>query len=163
MQIYLLNKSETNSFHPSLQFKKTGKLYSARIDLCHRALALKDGDNYKKVAGGWYRSYREGWITYGILLCFKPNFEVMKPVFRTDSGKMKIWGATNIENVVGGVGESLDKNKIVKEISQGIADRFGMSLEEGELTEEEASKMSEVAQKLNNDGWNLYAKRPKFE
>ncbi len=40
------NLLKTNSFHPSLQFKKIGKLYSARIDLCHRALALKDGDNY---------------------------------------------------------------------------------------------------------------------
>ena len=32
--------------HPSLQFKKVGKLYSARIDISHRALACKDGDYY---------------------------------------------------------------------------------------------------------------------
>ena len=40
------NLIKSNPLHPSLQFKKVGKLYSARIDLCHRALALKDGDNY---------------------------------------------------------------------------------------------------------------------
>ena len=36
----------TNSHHPSLQFKKTGKLYSVRIDLSHRALAIKDDEGY---------------------------------------------------------------------------------------------------------------------
>ena len=35
-----------NSSHPSLQFKKVGKFYSARIDLSFRALAYKDGDDY---------------------------------------------------------------------------------------------------------------------
>ena len=32
--------------HPSLQFKKIGKLYSVRISLSHRALAIKDKEDY---------------------------------------------------------------------------------------------------------------------
>jgi len=32
--------------HPSLQFKKVGKLYSVRIDISYRALAYKDGESY---------------------------------------------------------------------------------------------------------------------
>ena len=37
---------KTTPTHPSLQFKKVGKLYSARIDISYRALAYKDGDHY---------------------------------------------------------------------------------------------------------------------
>ena len=32
--------------HPSLHFKKVGKLWSVRIGLNHRALAVEDGDDY---------------------------------------------------------------------------------------------------------------------
>jgi hypothetical protein len=36
-----------NSLHPSLHFKKVGKnLWSARISVGYRALALKKGDDY---------------------------------------------------------------------------------------------------------------------
>lgn len=34
-----------NPTHPSLQFKKIGKLYSARVDLSYRALAFKDNED----------------------------------------------------------------------------------------------------------------------
>ena len=37
---------KTTPTHPSLQFKRVGKLYSARIDISYRALAYKDGDHY---------------------------------------------------------------------------------------------------------------------
>ncbi len=45
-----------NSRHPSLQFKKVGKLYSARIDLSYRALAYKDEDLYIWI---WIGSHNE--------------------------------------------------------------------------------------------------------
>jgi hypothetical protein len=32
--------------HPSLQFKKVGKFWSARVGINHRALAIKDGSDY---------------------------------------------------------------------------------------------------------------------
>jgi hypothetical protein len=32
--------------HPSLRFKKVGKLWSARVGLNHRALAVPDGADY---------------------------------------------------------------------------------------------------------------------
>lgn len=35
-----------NSLHPSLHFKKVGKLWSARISGGYRALALKKSDDY---------------------------------------------------------------------------------------------------------------------
>lgn len=37
---------EENPAHPSLQFKKVGKFYSARVGLSHRALAVKDRDDF---------------------------------------------------------------------------------------------------------------------
>ena len=41
---FVLIKETPN--HPSINFKKVGKLYSARIDSSYRALALKEKDNY---------------------------------------------------------------------------------------------------------------------
>lgn len=35
-----------NPSHPSLHFKKTGKVWAARIDRNHRAIALKDGEDF---------------------------------------------------------------------------------------------------------------------
>ena len=42
--------------HPSLQFKKVGAFWSARIDLAHRALAVEDGDDFIWV---WIGSHDE--------------------------------------------------------------------------------------------------------
>ncbi|MGW8258242.1 MAG: ParE family toxin-like protein [Thermoguttaceae bacterium] len=42
--------------HPSLHFKKVGKMWSARIGLDHRALALKDGGDFIWV---WIGSHEE--------------------------------------------------------------------------------------------------------
>ncbi|GIK73032.1 MAG: hypothetical protein BroJett021_20200 [Chloroflexota bacterium] len=35
-----------DSTHPSLQFKKVGRFWSARIGLNHHALAVEDGDDF---------------------------------------------------------------------------------------------------------------------
>ena len=32
--------------HPSLQFKKTGKIWSVRVNLAFRALAVEDGEDF---------------------------------------------------------------------------------------------------------------------
>ena len=37
---------KANPSHPSLHFKKVGEYWSARIDLNHRALALRTDDGY---------------------------------------------------------------------------------------------------------------------
>jgi Txe/YoeB family toxin of Txe-Axe toxin-antitoxin module len=45
--------------HPSLQFKKVGKLYSVRIDISHRALAYKDDGDYVWVWIGNHDDYEQ--------------------------------------------------------------------------------------------------------
>jgi hypothetical protein len=35
--------------HPSLQFKKVGNVWSARVGLAHRALAVEDGEDFLRV------------------------------------------------------------------------------------------------------------------
>ncbi len=48
-----------NSSHPSLQFKKVGKLYSVRIGLSYRALAMKDSNNFIWIWLGNHEEYRK--------------------------------------------------------------------------------------------------------
>lgn len=47
---------KSNPRHPSLQFKKLGVFWSARVDLAHRALAVEDGDDFIWV---WIGSHDE--------------------------------------------------------------------------------------------------------
>jgi len=47
---------KSNPGHPSLQFKKVGGLWSARVGLAHRALAVEDGSDYLWV---WIGSHDE--------------------------------------------------------------------------------------------------------
>lgn len=46
-----------NSRHPSLQFKKLGDYWSARVGLDYRALAVEDGSNYVWVWIGTHAEY----------------------------------------------------------------------------------------------------------
>ena len=48
---------KANPQHPSLQFKKVGKLWSARVSLHHRALAAEDGDAFIWVWIGTHGEY----------------------------------------------------------------------------------------------------------
>jgi len=48
-----------NSRHPSLRFKKIGRLWSVRIGEMHRALAVKDGNDYIWVWIGSHDDYEE--------------------------------------------------------------------------------------------------------
>ena len=50
----LLNE---NPKHPSLHFKKVGKLWSARVGMNHRALAMEDGNGYVWVWIGTHEEY----------------------------------------------------------------------------------------------------------
>lgn len=43
--------------HPSLQFKKIGKLWSVRVGLAHRALAVKDKDVFIWIWIGTHDEY----------------------------------------------------------------------------------------------------------
>ncbi len=48
---------KTDPRHPSLQFKKIGKLWSARVGLAHRALAIEDGEDFIWVWIGTHDEY----------------------------------------------------------------------------------------------------------
>ena len=48
-----------NPRHPSLHFKKVGKLWSVRIGLDYRALAAEDGSDYIWVWIGTHDEYKE--------------------------------------------------------------------------------------------------------
>lgn len=45
--------------HPSLHLKKVGRFWSARIDLDHRALGIRDGSDFIWVWIGSHSEYRE--------------------------------------------------------------------------------------------------------
>ena len=45
-----------DSLHPSLHFKKVGNFWSARVGISHRALAIKDGQDFIWV---WIGSHTE--------------------------------------------------------------------------------------------------------
>ncbi len=47
---------KASQWHPSLHFKKVGNFCSARIGLNHRALAVKDGENF---IWAWIGSHEE--------------------------------------------------------------------------------------------------------
>jgi hypothetical protein len=46
-----------NPSHPSLQFKKIGELWSARVDQAYRALAVEDGEDFIWVWVGTHDEY----------------------------------------------------------------------------------------------------------
>ena len=48
---------KVNPRHPSLQFKKLGKFWSARVGLSHRALAIEDGEGFLWVWIGPHDEY----------------------------------------------------------------------------------------------------------
>ena len=47
-----------NPAHPSLHFKKVGNLWSVRVGLNHRALALEDGADFMWVWIGPHNEYK---------------------------------------------------------------------------------------------------------
>ena len=48
---------KSNKSHPSLQFKKVGKLWSARVSLNYRALALEHDNGYAWIWIGRHEDY----------------------------------------------------------------------------------------------------------
>ena len=48
-----------NPQHPSLHFKKIGKLWSARVGINHRALAMEDGKDFIWVWIGTHDEYEQ--------------------------------------------------------------------------------------------------------
>ena len=49
---------EASPSHPSLHFKRVGKLWSVRAGISHRALAAEDGEDYTWVWIGRHDEYR---------------------------------------------------------------------------------------------------------
>ena len=52
------NILKENPRHPSLRFKKIGKLWSARVGLAHRVLAVEDSIDYIWVWIGTHDEYK---------------------------------------------------------------------------------------------------------
>lgn len=50
---------KANPRHPSLQFKKVGELWSARVGQAHRALAVEDGEEFIWVWVGAHDEYEK--------------------------------------------------------------------------------------------------------
>ncbi len=50
---------QRNPRHPSLQFKKVGNIWSARVGLAHRALAVEDGEDFMWVWIGTHDDYKK--------------------------------------------------------------------------------------------------------
>ena len=50
---------KNNPRHPSLQFKKIGEMWSARVGQAHRALAVEDGDDFTWVWIGSHDDYQK--------------------------------------------------------------------------------------------------------
>ena len=50
---------KTNPSHPSLHFKKVGKLWSVRSGINHRALAVEDGEDFIWVWIGAHSEYEQ--------------------------------------------------------------------------------------------------------
>jgi hypothetical protein len=48
---------KSNPRHPSLQFKKVGEVWSVRVGLAHRALAVEDGEDFLWVWIGSHDDY----------------------------------------------------------------------------------------------------------
>jgi hypothetical protein len=48
-----------NPRHPSLQFKKVGQMWSARVGHAHRALAIEDGSDFIWVWVGTHDDYEK--------------------------------------------------------------------------------------------------------
>jgi hypothetical protein len=48
---------KSNPSHPSLHFKKVGKLWSVRAGINYRALAVEDGENFTWVWIGTHTEY----------------------------------------------------------------------------------------------------------
>lgn len=121
-------------------------------------LVLFDNGKYKKIGGILQNSYKKGWKTLGILLCFKPNLEIMNSVFRMDTNKMKKRNVSHIKDVVVGIG-NFDKNKISLEIAELIAKRIGFNLIKSSLSSEEKQVLDIVLKKISSKDWIYNAKR----
>jgi len=50
---------KTNPSHPSLHFKEVGKFWSVRTGINHRALAIKDGEDFIWVWIGSHNEYEQ--------------------------------------------------------------------------------------------------------
>lgn len=122
-------------------------------------LVVKQDELYKKIVGDWKYSYRKGWIVYGIAIFFKPNFEIMSQVYRMDTVKMKEKNIEKIEDAVIGAGENLDKNKVVRNIIDLIAERLNCDLITSEFTLEEKETMKKLIPLLSSKDWIYNAKR----
>lgn len=121
-------------------------------------LVIKEAGIYKKVVGIFSKSYRKEWIMHGTSLCFKPNLELMEQVYKMDTDKMKSRKTSKMEDAVSGIGD-FDKNKIMFEIAELIAERISLDLVISKLTVAEKKAMDNSIKLLSTKEWIYNAKR----
>jgi len=116
-------------------------------------LVVKEQERYKKVSGTWSHSYREGWTTYGLLICFQPDYDVMGAAFRMDTQKMISRDAETIQDAVTGLGNVENKDRIIRQIVDLIVFRLEQSIVESILSDEEKVIMDRIVKEISTDDW----------
>jgi len=124
---------------------------------------LKDGLE-KKFLGIMENSFIDGWKSMIFSITLKFDSELANKIYKLDDEKFTKKGdIANIGKIVGGLCEikpDIDRDEVIVDVIQKIADRFDLSIERSSLTKNELSKMNKLADKFNNRGWQLYGKRP---
>jgi len=122
---------------------------------------LKDGME-KKFFGIMEHSFVDGWKSMIFSITLKFDFDLANKIYKFDDNKFTKKGdITDISKIVGGLYEvklDIDKNKVVVDIIQKIAERFGLVVEEKSLPKTILSKMNKLVEKFDNKDWYLYGR-----
>jgi len=124
---------------------------------------LKDGLE-KKFFGITSESFIDKWRSTLFSITLEFDFDLANKMYKFDDEKFAKKGdITDIGKIVGGLCEAkpdIDKDKIVAEVIQKIAERFSLGIEKKDLSKAELFKMNKLTDKFNNKEWQLYGKRP---
>ena len=168
--LFVLHYPDTNLFEQidkgiKAIMYKTLRACNIPVELNHKnndLYFLKDGMQ-KKFFGIMDDSLIEGWKTKIFSVGIKFNSDLANKLYRLDTNKFTKKGdIKDISEVVGGLSEvvqDIDRDEVVGKVIQDIADRFNLSIEKDNLTEEESSKMNGLVNKLDNKEWKLHGKR----
>ena len=93
------------------------------------------------------------------------NKDLAQKIFRLDTDKMKQRGLVkNMGEIITGLHELNSGLDYIlgDEVAKTFAELAGFQLVKSELTKNEILKISELAEKLDNNNWKLYGKKPKL-
>ena len=125
---------------------------------------LKDGLE-KKFFGAMDQPTIDGWKVMIFSLTLDFDSELANKIYRFDEKKFTKKGEiTDIGKIAGGLYEvnpDIDRDKLVADIIQKVGERYVLKVGEEVLSEDDLSKMTEFANKFDNNDWNLYARNTK--